>query len=50
MFDYSGEIDQASYDRGAKVWFREVTGIKPIPMAEIISSSFALAASKPIRG
>lgn len=46
MFDYSGEIDQASYDRGAKVWFREVTGIKPIPMAQIIDSSFALAAKQ----
>jgi len=46
LFDYNGEIDQAGYDRGAKVWFRELTGIKPIPMAQIIDSSFALAAKQ----
>ena len=46
MFDYTGEIDQAAYERGSKVWFRELTGIKPIPMAEIIDSSFALAAKQ----
>ena len=46
MFDYTGEIDQAAYARGAKVWFRELTGIKPIPMAQIIDSSFALAAKQ----
>ncbi|MEJ1975637.1 MAG: hypothetical protein WDN49_05640 [Acetobacteraceae bacterium] len=27
--DYDGIIDQASYERGAKVWFRDMTGIKP---------------------
>ncbi|HEV2676747.1 MAG TPA: ABC transporter substrate-binding protein [Aliidongia sp.] len=46
LFDYTGEIDPASYERGAKVWFREVTGIKPIPMAQIVDSSFALAAKQ----
>ena len=46
MFDYTGEIDQAAYERGSKVWFRELTGIKPIPMAQIIDSSFALAAKQ----
>lgn len=46
LFDYNGEIDQAGYDRGAKVWFRELTGIKPIPLARIIDPSFALAAKQ----
>ncbi len=44
--DYSGSIDQASYDRGAKVWFRELTGIRPIPKDKIIDTSFAQAAQK----
>jgi NitT/TauT family transport system substrate-binding protein len=39
--DYTGIVDPASYDRGAKVWFRELTGIRPIPMGQIIDSSFA---------
>ena len=46
LFDYTGEIDQASYERGAKVWFRELTGIKPIAMAQIVDPSFALAAKQ----
>jgi len=46
FFDYSGEVDPAAYQRGSKVWFRELTGIKPIPMAEIIDSSFVTAAKK----
>jgi NitT/TauT family transport system substrate-binding protein len=46
FIDYSGEIDQASYDRGAKVWFRELTGIKPIAMTQIVDPSFVLAAKK----
>ena len=46
LFDYTGEIDQASYERGSKVWFRELTGIKPIAMAQIIDPSFVLAAKQ----
>jgi NitT/TauT family transport system substrate-binding protein len=48
--DYSGLIDKASYDRGAKVWFREMTGIKPIPMEDIVDSSFAQASIKAFPG
>jgi sulfonate transport system substrate-binding protein len=44
--DFSGVIDQASYDRGAKVWFRELTGIKPMAMNDIIVTDFVLAAKK----
>ena len=46
LFDYTGEIDTAAYERGSKVWFRELTGIKPIKMADIIDSSFVLAAKQ----
>jgi NitT/TauT family transport system substrate-binding protein len=44
--DYDGIIDPASYERGSKVWFRELTGIKPIPMNDIIVTEFVLAAKK----
>ncbi len=44
--DYDGTIDAAAFERGSKVWFREMTGIKPLAMAEVISSSFADAARK----
>ncbi len=44
--DYTGEIDQASYERGSKVWFRELTGIRPIPMDKLIDTSFVAAAKK----
>jgi len=46
FIDYTGEIDQASFDRGAKVWFRELTGIKPIAMTQIVDPSFAQAAKQ----
>ncbi len=44
--DYTGIVDQASYERGAKVWFREMTGIRPIAMADIIDTTFVEAARK----
>jgi NitT/TauT family transport system substrate-binding protein len=46
LFDYNGEISAESYARGAKVWFRELTGIKPIPMEQIIDPKFAAAAKR----
>ncbi len=44
--DFSGVIDAPSYERGSKVWFREMTRIKPIAMDEIVDSSFVRAAIK----
>lgn len=44
--DYDGVIDPDSYARGSKVWFREMTGIKPIPMGDIIVTDFVAAAKK----
>jgi NitT/TauT family transport system substrate-binding protein len=44
--DYDGIVDAASYERGSKVWFRELTGIKPIPMDQIIASDFVVAAKR----
>jgi NitT/TauT family transport system substrate-binding protein len=44
--DYDGIIDQASYERGAKVWFRDMTGITPIPLAKMFTPDFVVAAKK----
>lgn len=38
--DYNGIIDPASYERGGKCWYRELTGIKPVPLAEAFDASF----------
>jgi NitT/TauT family transport system substrate-binding protein len=44
--DYEGVIDEASFARGQKVWFREMTGIKPLAMADVVTTSFIEAARK----
>jgi NitT/TauT family transport system substrate-binding protein len=44
--DYEGIIDAASFARGQKVWFREMTGIKPLAMADVVNTSFIEAARK----
>ena len=42
--DYEGIIDAASFARGQKGWFREMTGIKPLAMADVVNTSFIEAA------
>jgi NitT/TauT family transport system substrate-binding protein len=44
--DYEATIDAADFERGGKVWFREMTGIKPLSIAEVISPTFVEAARK----
>jgi NitT/TauT family transport system substrate-binding protein len=44
--DYDGIVDAASFERGSKVWFREMTGIKPLTMPEIIAAGFVESARK----
>ena len=44
--DYEGTIDTASWNRGEKVWFREMTGIKPLAIADLVSPTFIEAARK----
>jgi NitT/TauT family transport system substrate-binding protein len=44
--DYEASIDAAGFARGEKVWFREMTGIKPLTIAEVVSPSFIEAARK----
>jgi NitT/TauT family transport system substrate-binding protein len=44
--DYDASIDAAGWERGAKVWFREMTGIKPLTIADLVSPTFIEAARK----
>jgi NitT/TauT family transport system substrate-binding protein len=44
--DYEATIDAAGFARGEKVWFREMTGIKPLTIAEVVSPTFIDAARK----
>lgn len=48
--DYDGVIDAAGFARGEKVWFREMTGIKPLTIAEVVAPDFAQAARKAYPG
>src|SRR5260221_6580140 len=47
---YDAGIDAAGWARGEKVWFREMTGIKPLAIAEVVSPSFIEAARKAYPG
>jgi NitT/TauT family transport system substrate-binding protein len=44
--DYESSIDAAAFARGEKVWFREMTGIKPLTPADLVSPTFIEAARK----
>jgi NitT/TauT family transport system substrate-binding protein len=44
--DYEASIDAAGFARGEKVWFREMTGIKPLTIAEVVSPAFIEVARK----
>jgi NitT/TauT family transport system substrate-binding protein len=48
--DYDGTIAPEDFARGEKVWFREMTGIKPLTIAEVVSPSFIAAARKAYPG
>ncbi len=39
-----GAIDAAAFDRGAKVWFREMTGVQKLPLADVYAPEFAVKA------
>jgi NitT/TauT family transport system substrate-binding protein len=40
VWNYSGRITEDQYKVGAKLWFREVTGIKPITYKDAVDPSF----------
>ena len=48
--DFEGTIDAAGWARGEKVWFREMTGIKPLAIADLVSPTFIEAARKAYPG
>ena len=48
--DYEGTIDAEGFARGGKVWFREMTGIKPLTIADVVSPGFVEAARKAVPG
>jgi len=48
--DYEATIDTVSFARGEKVWFREMTGIKPLKIEDVVSPGFVDAARKAYPG
>jgi NitT/TauT family transport system substrate-binding protein len=44
--NYQASVDTADFARGEKVWFREMTGIKPLTIADVVSPSFVEVARK----
>ena len=46
VVDYDATIDAAAWARGEKVWFREMTGIKPLTPADLVNTSFVEVARK----
>jgi NitT/TauT family transport system substrate-binding protein len=50
VVDYDATINAADFARGEKVWFREMTGIKPLTIADVVSPAFVEAARKAYPG
>jgi NitT/TauT family transport system substrate-binding protein len=48
--DFDASIDAAGWARGEKVWFREMTGIKPLTSTDLVSPTFIEAAKKAYPG
>jgi sulfonate transport system substrate-binding protein len=48
--DFDGRVEATGFERGSKVWFREMTGIKPLTIAEIVAPTFIEAARKQFPG
>lgn len=48
--DYDATINEADFARGGKVWFREMTGIKPLTIADVVVPEFIAAAKKAYPG
>jgi NitT/TauT family transport system substrate-binding protein len=48
--DFDASIDAAGWARGEKVWFREMTGIKSLASADLVSPTFIEAAKKAYPG
>jgi NitT/TauT family transport system substrate-binding protein len=42
--DFDGAIDEAAFARGSKAWYSDLTGIKPVALAEVFEPKFLRAA------
>jgi NitT/TauT family transport system substrate-binding protein len=38
--DFNGTIEAASFERGGQAWYRDLTGIKPVPLADAFDERF----------
>ncbi|MEJ0068409.1 MAG: hypothetical protein WDO24_06420 [Pseudomonadota bacterium] len=47
--DYNGMIDAAAFERGGKAWYRDLTGIKPVPLADVFDGRFRQRRAREIR-
>jgi NitT/TauT family transport system substrate-binding protein len=50
VVDYDATINETDFARGGKVWFREMTGIKPLTIADVVVPQFIEAAKKAYPG
>jgi NitT/TauT family transport system substrate-binding protein len=41
----AGLIDEAAFERGAKVWFREMTGVQKLPLRDVYAADIAQKAA-----
>ncbi len=48
--DYDATIDAAAWARGEKVWFREMTGIKPLTPADLVSDRLRRGGEEGVSG
>ena len=42
--DWNGLITEEAFARGGKVWYRELTGIKPLKRENVVADKFLKAA------
>lgn len=42
--DTNGIVDPGAYERGGKCWYRDLTGLKPVPLSEVFDPTFMLTA------
>jgi NitT/TauT family transport system substrate-binding protein len=49
LLNVQGLIDEATYQRGSRVWFREITGIRPLPLNAVYDGSFIEKANASVK-
>ena len=46
VLNNTGVIDPAAFDRGGKVWFREMTGVQKLPLSDVYAPEFVAKANE----